>query len=356
MTRGPIIRRWRCFRARPIACRLAVALNVAIACASCTSPLAVHVAGNQLLDGASQPHRLLGVNRSGTEYACMQGIGFFAGPSDKRAISAMTAWRINTVRLPLNEDCWLGINSGSSRHSGRAYRAAIRAYVARLHKAGLVVILDLHWNAPGSERATTQQPMADLDHAPAFWSSVARAFEHDPAVVFDLYNEPHGISWRCWRDGCVLPAGWRTAGMQTLLDAVRSSGALQPVIVTGLDWGGDLSSWLMYRPHDPANQIVAGVHVYDFRSCADPDCWTRNFGPVARFVPLVATEVGQKACTSAFLDRFMNWADRAGISYLGWTWNPTGCASPALIASWTGQPTASGARFRDHLRSEGELR
>lgn len=281
----------------------------------------------------------------------MQGIGFFAGPADRRAIAAMKAWRIDAVRLPLNEDCWLGINSAFNRYSGRAYRAAIRAYVARLHKAGFVVILDLHWNAPGSEPARTQQPMADLDHSPTFWASVARAFRADPAVVFDLYNEPHGISWQCWRDGCLLPEGWRTAGMQTLVAAVRAGGAVQPVIATGLDWGGDVSSWLEYRPVDPANQIVAGVHIYDFRSCADLACWERNFGRLARSVPVVATEVGQSACASPFLDRFMTWADGAGVSYLGWTWNPTGCASPALIESWNGQPTATGARFRAHLRA-----
>jgi hypothetical protein len=333
--------------------RVGVALSVAAACAGCAR-LAAHVAGNQLVDGTWTPHRLLGVNRSGTEYACMQGIGFFAGPADRRAIEAMKTWRIDAVRVPLNEDCWLGINSAPRRYSGRAYRAAIRAYVARLHKAGFVVILDLHWNAPGSEPARSQQPMADQDHSPAFWTSVARAFRTDPAVVFDLYNEPHGISWQCWRDGCLLPEGWRTAGMQTLLNAVRESGALQPVIVTGLDWGGDVSSWLEYRPTDPAHQLVAGVHVYDFRSCADQACWARNFGPVARSVPVVATEVGQKACGIPFLERFMAWADKAGLSYLGWTWNPTGCASPALIESWSGQPTASGAQFRAHVRAVTE--
>ena len=66
-----------------------------------------------------------------------------------QAIAAMTSWHINAVRLPLNEDCWLGINGAPARYSGARYRAAIRAYVARLNHAGLYVILDLHWSAPG---------------------------------------------------------------------------------------------------------------------------------------------------------------------------------------------------------------
>jgi endoglucanase len=336
-----------------VARRLALALALTVACTGCGhhSGRGVRVVENQLVDGQARPIRLLGVNRSGAEYACIQGLGFFAGPTDERAIAAMTEWRINAVRVPLNEDCWLAINGAPAPYSGRRYRAAISAYVARLHEAGLYAVLDLHWSGPGGERAVGQRPMADLDHSPAFWSSVARAFKDDPAVLFDLYNEPHNVGWQCWRDGCVLPQGWRTAGMQTLVDAVRSSGASQPVIATGPLWGSDLSSWLEYRPHDPANQLVAGLHVFDDGGCTALDCWRTKVAPVARRVPVVATEFGQKVCSAAFADRFMNWADSADISYLGWSWNPSGCAAPALIQSWGGRPTAYGAQFRAHLFS-----
>lgn len=329
--------------------RIGLGLGLLAASAGCQSGLAVHVVGGRLVTGQGQPLRLLGVNRSGAEYACVEGLGVIAGPTDRHAIAAMAAWRINAVRIPLNEDCWLGINGASDRYSGARYRGAIRRYVARLHRAGLFALLDLHWNAPGRAQATGQQPMADLDHAPAFWASVARAFRTDPATIFDLYNEPFSIDWRCWRNGCLLPSGWRTAGMQELVDAIRSQGADQPIIATGLDWGGDLSMWLKYRPDDPADQLIAGLHVYDFRSCLTAGCWTTEVAPTARRVPVVATELGQKVCSSSFIERFMNWADRTGISYLAWAWDPAGCSAPALIRSWDGQPTASGQLLRAHL-------
>jgi endoglucanase len=295
--------------------------------------------------------RLLGVNRAGAEYACLQGHPPLGGPTDSRAIAAMTAWRINAVRVPLNEHCWLGINGAPAGYGKTDYRAAIKRYVSRLHRSRLYVVLDLHWSAPGRAKAQGQRAMADLDHAPAFWRSVARTFKRDHAIAFDLYNEPHDITWKCWRDGCMLDEGWRTAGMQTLVDAVRSSGARQPIIATGIRWGTDLSSWLDYRPEDPANQLAAGLHVYDFSHCTSTSCWTRTVDPVARDVPVVATELGERECRGAFLDRFMSWADSAGVSYLGWSWNPFGCAAPALIRSWDGQPTASGDRLRAHLLS-----
>jgi uncharacterized protein YbdZ (MbtH family) len=331
-----------------LAAAATVMVRVATACPGCQ--LAVHVAGNRLIDAQGKPVRLLGVNRSGAEYACVQDQGLIAGPTGPRAIAAMTSWRINAVRLPLNEDCWLGINGAPRRYSGERYRAAIQAYVARLHQAGLYVVLDLHWNAPGRELALGQLQMADLSHAPAFWASVASTFKADPAVVFDLYNEPNGISWLCWRDGCDLPQGWRTSGMQALLDAVRRTGARQPVIATGLGWGSDLSSWLRYRPHDPARQLVAGFHAYRSRNCATVGCWNGTVRPVARAVPVVTTEFGAAGgCSAGFADQFMSWADSAGLSYLGWSWNPSGCAAPALIRTWGGQPTAYGAGVRAHL-------
>ena len=333
-----------------VALVLALALALVASCAGCRDEdyPGLHVVDNHLVDRDGEPVRLLGVNRSGAEYACVGGHGFFAGPTGRRAVAAMTAWGINAVRVPLNEHCWLGINDAPTGYSRARYRTAVRGYVARLHRAGLYVVLDLHWNAPGDLPAK-QRPMADLDHAPAFWSSVARAFKDDHALVFDLYNEPHGIGWACWREGCMLSEGWRTAGMQTLVDADRETGARQPIVATGLGWGTDLSSWLQYRPDDPADQLAAGVHFYDFAACASVGCWRRTVDPVASDVPVVVTEIGERECSGAFFDRFMSWADSADVSYLAWSWNPSGCAAPALIESWDGRPTPSGERFRERL-------
>ena len=81
----------------------------------------------------------------------------------------------------------------------------------------------------------------------------------------------------------MLPEGWRTA-MQTLVGGARG-GARQPIIATGMHWGTDLSSWLEYRPDDPADQLAAGLHFYDFASCASVGCWRRTVDPVRARCP-----------------------------------------------------------------------
>jgi hypothetical protein len=312
--------------------------------------LSIHVDGNHLLDGTGDRIRLLGVNFSGAEYACAQGYGIFDAPHGAGAIAAMVKWRINAVRIPLNEDCWLGINGVKTRYSGSRYRNAIAGFVARLHSSGLYAILELHWNAPGTQRALGQKVMADHSHSPAFWHAVATRFRGDRAVLFDLYNEPHDISWRCWRDGCRVN-GWRTAGMQELVDAVRSAGATQPVLLGGLGWANHLGGWLQFHPHDPEHQLVASLHLYNFTECVARDCWGRTVGRVAQRVPVVTGEVGEADCAHRFIDRYMAWADALGISYLGWTWNVWGCkAGPSLIKAVDGTPTPFGIGFRDHLR------
>lgn len=315
----------------------------------CAVVVSISVSGNQLRGANGTATRLLGVNRSGTEYACAQGWGLFDGPSDANSITAITSWHVNAVRVPLNEDCWLGINGVNSAYAGSNYQTAIVNYVKALNAAGAVAILDLHWNAPGSTLATGQQVMADADHSPAFWTSVATTFKAYTGVMFDLYNEPHDISWSCWRDGC-MSGGWQTAGMQSLVNAVRNTGATQPLLLGGLGWSGDLSQWLTYEPTDPAHALVASVHVYNFGSCTNTACWDSMIAPVAASVPVVTGELGENDCAHGFIDSYMSWADAHKVSYLGWTWDTWNCSSgPALITDYNGTPTAFGAGYKAHL-------
>src|SRR2546423_6042089 len=130
-----------------------VALTVNTSTAAAATPFSIGVAGNHLVNGDGTAIRLLGVNRSGTEYACIQGWGIFDGPNDAASVAAMAAWHINAVRIPLNEDCWLNINGVNPSYGGASYQAAVPAYVNLLHQYGLYAILELHLNPPGSTKA-----------------------------------------------------------------------------------------------------------------------------------------------------------------------------------------------------------
>jgi hypothetical protein len=324
---------------------------------------AIRVKGNVLVDGAGQPLRLLGLNHSGSEYACAQGNGIFDSLHDDALAAAMASWKANVVRVPLNEDCWLGINGVDARYSGQPYKDAITAWVKVLHAHGLYAIVELHWSAPGTNVALRQQPMPDSDHAVDFWKEVAAAYEGDPAVMFDLFNEPYpsssnvqGDPWACWKSGCTvtkpnaISGSYQAAGMQALLDAVRGAGAKNVVMAGGLAYANDLSGWLAHALDDPESQLAASFHDYKFNACNLQACWDEQIAPVAAAVPVVTGEIGEDDCAHGFIDTYMTWADAHDVSYLGWTFNPWDCSNgPALVTDFTGAPTPFGEGYKAHL-------
>ncbi|HTA34581.1 MAG TPA: cellulase family glycosylhydrolase [Solirubrobacteraceae bacterium] len=315
--------------------------------------LSIAVKDDHLINGSGQIVTLHGVNISGTEWQCLYGKAFY-GPHNEESIAAMAAWHINAVRIPLNEDCWLGIN-GAPTEIG-VFHEEIRDYVEQLHAHGMYAILDLHWNAPGtilSHQGTRYDgfyEMADEDHAPAFWTSVASYFKNDHALLFDLFNDPHYISWSCLLNGCIAPRGYQTAGMQQLVNVVRATGAIQPVMVGTLEETDLGTAWLENRPVDPSGQLVASVHVYNQSSTSHFDS---NIGTVAARVPVVVGEVGEMDCADEDVNSFLPWADAHGVSYLAWAWFVGGCAEyPSLISNYNGTPTNFGIGYREHLLAD----
>jgi endoglucanase len=361
---------------------LLCAVTLAVGCGSMTAASggdaagavpapALHVSGNKLVNGSGKRVVLRGVNRSGGEFACVQGFGIWDGPMGQPSVTAMKRWHINAVRVPLNEACWNGQSYVKPAFRGANYQRAVEAYVRLLNRNGLVAILDLSFSdgaypGPGancsSPQARCQKPMPDAAQAPRFWTSVARAFKGNDAVIFDLFNEPYpqaaggtaSQNWQCWRSGsnCVgIP--YPVAGMQSLVNAVRSAGANNVILLGGIRWANDLTQWLASEPSDPDHNLAASWHSYGFNACRTVSCWDSQIAPVIAQVPVVVGEMGERGCTDTYIRPLMSWLDARSTSYLAWAWNADfGCSSgPSLITNYGGTPTGYGAGYRSHLRS-----
>lgn len=331
----------------------------------------LHVSGNRLVDANGSPVVLHGVDHSGTEYQCVSGKGIFAGSSDQASITAMKDWKINAVRVPLNEACWNGESYVKPAYAGVNYRRAIEAYVSLLNSNGLVVILDLHWtdglykkNQSGCSwpNALCQKPMPDDAESVPFWSSVASAFKGNDAVIFDLFNEPYpdqalpgqDVAWECWLEGgaaCSPGISYAVAGMQTLVNAVRAAGANNVIMLGGLAHSTNLKKWLDYEPADPDHNLVASWHSYNSGGCRTPACWADQMGLVSASVPVIAGEIGESDCADDYVNPLMRYLDSKSISYLAWAWNANFDCSNSLITSYKGIPTAYGRGYKSHLES-----
>jgi len=365
--------------------------------------LSVRVKGRHFIDAAGEVLQLRGVNYSGFEFVAIQGwhpedpSGAQAGQASGPNWKAIKRWKANVIRIPLNEASWLGHRcvdtAGVSRRPDPAgnYRSAVMQQVTQATAAGLYVILDLHWSAPGEACPMLQMQMANRDHSLAFWTSVAGIFKGNPAVLFELFNEPffnfdfEGDAWAYlmkgkdglfsgypatsgqgrWKD---VKQVWEVASYQAMLDAVRATGARNVVLIGGLQYSQDLSGWLAHRPTDPLQQMAAVWHPYPTFGAewgtplyAQPNEAPAIFCEVKRILaagfPVIATETGDRNLpgteSAPLVANITVFADEHGLSLLGWGWNVWGEPDNVLIKDVDGTPTDGyGRAFHNWLVSK----
>jgi hypothetical protein len=338
-----------------------------------TSLDGIRVSGHNLVNHHGHVIHLRGVNRSGTEYACVQGWGIFDGPHNAASVAAIATWHVNIVRIPLNEDCWLGINRVKSAYAGANYRKAIVSYVRLLHSYGMYAELSLIWAAPGSYQATYQPDAPDESHAPAMWASLARTFRRDPNVILAPWGETT-TGWTCFmKRGCdnqatygPKNAPYRTAPMSQAVAVMRRAGFHGVISIPCINYANscgrlpdgslyDGSTWLRSRPRDPDHQLIAEAHVYGKNLCDTVACLNSSMAPIARVVPLIFGETGEtydaSDCGSSHISTFMRWADAHNVGYEAWTWDTwNNCG--VLIANYKGTPYSGFGRWvRNHYRA-----
>ena len=127
-------------RAVSLALAALACLCAGVSPASAAAPQ-VRVKGNHLVDARSdQVFVPRGVNWPSFEYACYYGYAY-SDEGDPRtthptaaAAAQIARWHINTVRVPLNEACWLGVDGQPAFGDVAGYRAAVQQWVSLLHR------------------------------------------------------------------------------------------------------------------------------------------------------------------------------------------------------------------------------
>lgn len=303
-----------------------------------TAPGGYYVEGNAIYDGQGDVHVFRGVARPSLEWT---GMGENLNPQD---YEFMAGWGANVVRIALNQGFWL---EGSVAYVP-GYPERIDQQIEWAQAAGMDVILDLHWSDRGDFGTTPdQQRMADANSV-TFWDQVATRYQDDGRVLFELYNEPHDVTWQVWRDGGDSGEGFTAVGMQTLYDTVRATGAHNVVIAGGLDYAYDLKG----VPSAPLSgyNIAYASHPYDFPNKA-PASWDADWGFLSETYPIIVTEFGSFTCGADYASQLIDYASDRSLSWTAWAWYPGGCEFPALITDWVATPSEVGQVVRTALMS-----
>lgn len=255
------------------------------------SPLAT--SGRSIVDaGTGQRQRLRGVNVSGMEYSDTP----FAGMSPGELQQVVVDWGSNVVRLPFVQSL---VMPGAS---ARDYVGELKTIVEWLAALGAYTILDLQWLdretvvGPGDNRVPPEPDNSSI----ACWDILAREFRGVPHVIFDLFNEPHGIAVKTWVD-------WA----HVLTGAVRAVDESRVVMVGGIDWAYDLRGVAVSFPN-----VIYSTHVYRVKG----KDWEGAFGDLAWKLPVFAGEFGGGPKDLAWGAKLLRYFDKRDMGWTAWSW------------------------------------
>jgi hypothetical protein len=312
-------------------------------------PAPLKASGTRLVNDRGERVRLRGVNAASLEWT---------SDGDGRILTtvntAVRDWRVNVVRLPLTQDRWFG-KAPEQSDGGTAYRALVKQVVDACTAQGCYVMLDLHWSDAGEWGKHIGQRVMPDRNSVTFWKAIAAVYKNHPAVLFDLFNEPHDVSWDVWLNGGkVMERDRRTGteltfeavGMQALLNAVRETGAANVVVVGGLNWAYDMSGFLAgKRLADPqGNGVVYANHAYPNKGDTVPQ-WVAKMRAAAKELPVIVAEFGtEERGPSSAGPRAEQWVKdmlqalrENDWDWVAWDMHPR--AGPRLIADWNYTPT-----------------
>jgi endoglucanase len=307
------------------------------------------VEGRHIVEGASRSE------------PSAQGFLQAAGLCESEIAHIVDEWGANIIRIPFNQD-W--VLHGRRSLSAEAYLDAIDQVILWASRAGAYTLLDLQWldadvacgsNPDGSCNRVPPLPTRD---SLVTWSVLARRYRDEPAVLFDLFNEPHdpiaddpivltGID----EDGTAFPVTGRRVTMAAwqpwarhLVRAVRCEHPRALIFVSGVRWAYDLRGMPLTIANGSTEtfaNLVYSTHVYPWSgtpagtrrlATSQPPhagvSWREAFGELSRRSPVFIAEWGGGTEDVGCGERLVRYARRLGIGWTAWSWSDR----PRLVA------------------------
>lgn len=319
--------------------------------------------GNRILrtdDG--QPTLLRGVNRSGLEYTEPSDAGFLAAAAfaQAEAREIVQIWRSNVVRLPFNQDWAL---AGRRGHSAEEYLSSLDQVISWNAELGAYTILDLQWldaetiyghtkDKDGVKQDNHVAPTPNANTI-AVWNQLAQRYRDEPAVLFDLLNEPHdpleddflpihviGPDDKVEEsDGDFVRAEQWVPWATRLVGEVRRIRPNGLILVGGVDWAFDLRGISVNAPN-----IVYSAHIYPNRK---PNSWWKAIGG-SNEVPVFVGEWGGTGTDLEFGRTLSNELRQKALGWTAWSWvDDPQLVQPPRAPNYL--PTAFGDLVRNEL-------
>ncbi len=230
-----------------------------------------------------------------------------------------------------------------------AFTAQVNTLVDKAEARGMYALIDFHTLTPGD-------PMYNLDRAKTFFANVSARNAAKKNVIYEITNEPNGVSWSTIRNYA-----------EQVIPVIRANDPDAVVIVGTRGWSslgvsdGSNSDEIVNNPVRAQNIM----YTFHFYAASHQDNYRNEVQRAASRLPLFVTEfgtvtyTGDGAVDTASSNAWLDLLDRLKISYANWTFSdaPEGSAAlrPGTCASGsfsgTSVLTQSGAYMRDRIRT-----
>lgn len=166
-----------------------------------------------------------------------------------------------------------------------------------------------------------------------FWQEIARHYQNDPAIIYDVLAEPHDVTrTKVWQAN------------QKIIETIRRVHPKSLIMVTGTGWGREINSYL--NNPLPYENIVYRTNPYN-----KAGEFEAIFGQIARFYPVFIGEFGADGyppMSQESVSELLTLADRLSLGWTAWNFHSVGC--PCLLSDYqTYQTSAYGQIVKNAL-------
>nr|BFE85404.1 hypothetical protein GCM10020093_080050 [Planobispora longispora] len=272
------------------------------------------------------------------------GIQWFSRCYNDSSLNALASdWKADLFRVSMY------VQEQGYETNPAAFTDLVNKYVDMAEARGLYSIIDFHTLTPGD-------PNYNLARAKTFFASVAARNAGKKGVIYEIANEPNGVSWASIKSYA-----------EQVIPVIRAADPDAVIIVGTRGWSslgvsdGSNESEIVNNPVNAKNIMYA----FHFYAASHKDNYRSTLSQAAAKLPVFVSEFGtvsasgdgavDVASTTAWLDLM----DRLKISYANWTYSDAGEGSAAFKAgtcsggvyTGTGVLTQSGALIRDRIRT-----
>lgn len=294
----------------------------------------LHVCGVNLCNQYNRPIQLRGMST--------HGIQWFSKCYNNASLDALAEdWKSDLFRVAMY------VQEQGYETDPAGFTSRVNSLVDMAEARGMYAVIDFHTLTPGD-------PNYNLDRAKTFFASVAARNADKKNVIYEIANEPNGVSWTAIKNYA-----------EQVIPVIRAADPDAVVIVGTRGWSslgvsdGSDESEIVANPVNATNIMYA----FHFYAASHKDNYRTTVSRAASQLPLFVSEFGTVSATGGgAVDRassiaWLDLLDRLKISYANWTYSDANEGSAAFRPgtcngsdySSSGVLTESGALIKSRI-------